>query len=334
MKILITGTAGFIGANLAQRLLSEGHEICGVDAFTDYYDVKLKQARSALLESRNNFYRCDAHVEDRGALERIFADFKPDMVVHLAAQAGVRYSVDNPRAYVDSNVVGSFNIVDLGKQYELSHLIMASTSSAYGANEKFPAQETDPATHPLSIYAATKLASELIAHSHAHLFGVPTTMVRFFSVYGPWGRPDMAFFKFTEHIFRNQPIDVFNHGKMVRDFTYVDDISRGLQALLETPPVLGEPVSERDTLSPVAPHRIVNIGSQAPVELLDYIREIETNVGRPAILNMMEMQPGDVTKTYADSTLLHELTGYTPSVGVEEGVRNFVDWYRSYYNPQ
>jgi len=331
MRVLVTGTAGFIGNNLALRLLNEGHEVCGVDAFTPYYDVNLKIARSARLESRNNFLRRDEHVENFDEMKVIFEEFSPEIVVHLAAQAGVRYSLEHPRAYIDSNIVGSFNITELAKQLEVKHLVMASTSSAYGANEKFPMEENDRVPYPMTIYAATKLASELIGHSHSHLFGTPTTMVRFFSVYGPWGRPDMALFLFTERMFRGDPIDVFNHGKMVRDFTYVDDIAKAIQLLMDKPPEKGKPINEKDSLSPVAAHRVVNIGSESPVELMEYINEIEANVGKPAIMNMMDMQPGDVPMSSADSSLLRELTNFTPSVNIKEGVKAFVDWYKDYY---
>lgn len=333
MRVLITGTAGFIGSNLALTLLKEGHEVAGVDAFTPYYDVKLKRDRSARLEKFDNFRLCEQYIEDFDALKLVFDDFKPEVVVHLAAQAGVRYSLEHPRAYIDSNVVGSFNITELSKQVEVEHLVMASTSSAYGANRDFPFQETDRAPHPLTIYAATKRASELITHSHSHLFNVPTTMLRFFSVYGPWGRPDMALFLFTERMFRGDPIDVYNHGNMVRDFTYVDDLARGIRLLMDTPPERDKPVSEIDSLSPVAPHRVVNIGNADPVTLMEYIKEIEVNVGKPAIMNMMGMQPGDVDKTFADSSLLKQLTGFIPSTHIKQGVKGFVDWYKDYYKP-
>lgn len=331
MKVLITGSAGFIGHNLGRRLLAAGHDVVGVDAFTPYYDVKLKTDRSAELEAQDRFARYDLKLEDFEALKAVFAAEKPDAIVHLAAQAGVRYSLEHPRAYVDTNVVGSFNVIDLAKQYEAEHLVMASTSSAYGANTKFPFVETDPAPHPLTIYAATKLASELMAHSHSHLYGTPTTMLRFFTVYGPWGRPDMAPFLFTDKIFRGVPIDVFNQGKMERDFTYIDDLTKGIELLLATPPQRDKRISDNDSLSPVAPHRVVNIGNAQPVALMDFINAIEKNVGKPAVMNMMGMQPGDVTKTYADSSLLNALTGFQPGVGIEDGVKAFVDWFRGYY---
>ncbi len=333
MKILVTGSAGFIGHNFTLRLLKAGHVVAGVDNFSPYYDVKLKRDRSAQLEAYENFHLCEQSIEDFAKLKTLFDDFKPEIVVHFAAQAGVRYSLDHPRAYIDTNVVGSFNITELAKQVRVKHLIIASTSSAYGANDTYPFHETDRAAHPLTIYAATKRASELVAHSHAHLHNVPTTVLRFFSLYGPWGRPDMAFFLFTEHMFRGTAIDVYNHGNMVRDFTYIDDLTKAIHLLIDKPPTQGKPVSETDSLSPVAPYRIVNIGNEAPVKLMDYIKEIENNVGKPAAYNMMDMQPGDVDKTFADSSLLKTLTGFIPSTDVKTGMKLFVDWYREYYQP-
>ena len=333
MKILITGTAGFIGNNLALRMLKEGHEVAGVDAVTPYYDVKLKRDRLARLEAFDTFTPFEIYLEDMDAMSAAFESFKPDRVVHLAAQAGVRYSLEHPRAYVDTNVTGSFNVTELAKQHKVKHLLIASTSSAYGANDVFPFNETDKAAFPLTIYAATKQASELIAHSHSHLFGTPTTIVRFFSVYGPWGRPDMALFLFTKAMFENRPIDVYNHGKMIRDFTYVDDLTKAIRLLVDTPPEKDKPVTEvQDSLSPVAPYRLVNIGNADPVSLMDFIHEIEQNVGVKAEMNMMGMQPGDVTKTFANSDLLKSLTGFRPSGNIQDGVKAFVDWYREYYN--
>lgn len=332
MKILITGTAGFIGNNLALRMLKEGHEVAGVDAVTSYYDVKLKRDRLALLDAYDTFTPYEIYLENMDDMSAAFAEFKPDRVVHLAAQAGVRYSLENPRAYVDTNVTGSFNVIELCKQHKIEHLLIASTSSAYGANDVYPFNETDKAAFPLTIYAATKQASELIAHSHSHLFGTPTTVVRFFSVYGPWGRPDMALFLFTKAMFENKPIDVYNHGQMIRDFTYVDDLTKAIRLLVDQPPVKGQPVTEvQDSLSPVAPYRLVNIGNADPVPLMEFIHEIETNVGVKAEMNMMDMQPGDVPKTFANSDLLENLTGFRPSGKIKDGVKAFVDWYREYY---
>lgn len=333
MKILITGTAGFIGNNLALRMLEEGHAVAGIDAITPYYDVTLKRDRLARLNEYDAFTPYEIYLENMDAMSAAFSEFEPDRVVHLAAQAGVRYSLENPRAYVDTNVTGSFNVIELCKQHEVEHLLIASTSSAYGANDVYPFKETDKVAFPLTIYAATKQASELIAHSHSHLFGTPTTVVRFFTVYGPWGRPDMAPFLFTKAMFEGHPIDVFNNGQMMRDFTYVDDLTKAIRLLVDRSPVKGQPTTKaQDSLSPVAPYRLVNIGNANPIPLMEFIREIETNVGVEAEMNMMDMQPGDVTKTFANSDLLEALTGYRPSGKIKDGVKAFVDWYREYYN--
>lgn len=333
MKILVTGAAGFIGSELALRLLKEGHNVTGVDCFTAYYDVNLKRNRVKRLLEYKNFQMHEVHVEDEDAMTAAFNDSRPEIVVHLAAQAGVRYSLDHPREYISSNIVGSFNVIELARLHGIRHLVVASTSSAYGANQKFPFEETDAAPHPLTIYAATKLSSELIAHSHSHLYGTPTTLLRFFSVYGPWGRPDMAFFLFTDRIFKGQPIDVYNHGDLMRDFTYIDDLVESIRRLMDTPPVAGMPVTRNDSLSPVAPYRLVNIGHATPVRLMDYIEAIETAIGKTAVKNMLDMQPGDVKQTYADVSLLEALTGYVPTTDVKDGIQAFVDWYRDYYKP-
>jgi len=333
MKILVTGAAGFIGSELALRLLKEGHDVTGVDCFTAYYDVNLKRNRVKRLLEYKNFQMHEVHVEDDDAMTAAFNDSKPEIVVHLAAQAGVRYSLDHPREYISSNIVGSFNVIELARLHGIKHLVVASTSSAYGANQKFPFEETDAAPHPLTIYAATKLSSELIAHSHSHLYGTPTTLLRFFSVYGPWGRPDMAFFLFTDRIFKGQPIDVYNHGDLLRDFTYIDDLVESIRRLMDTPPVAGMPVTRSDSLSPVAPYRLVNIGHATPVRLMDYIEAIETAIGKTAVKNMLDMQPGDVKQTYADVSLLEALTGYVPTTDVKDGIQAFVEWYRDYYKP-
>ncbi|HPF22295.1 MAG TPA: NAD-dependent epimerase/dehydratase family protein [Hyphomonas sp.] len=333
MKILVTGAAGFIGSELALRLVKEGHEVSGVDCFTPYYDVTLKRDRVKRLLEFPGFRMHEVRVEDEQAMTAAFRDANPDVVVHLAAQAGVRYSLEHPRDYISSNIVGSFNVIELARLHGIKHLVVASTSSAYGANQKFPFEETDAAPHPLTIYAATKLSSELIAHSHSHLYGTPTTLLRFFSVYGPWGRPDMAFFLFTDRIFKGQPIDVYNHGDLMRDFTYIDDLVESIRRLIDTPPVAGKPVTRNDSLSPVAPYRLVNIGHASPVRLMDYIEAIERAIGRTAAKNMLDMQPGDVKQTYADVSLLKALTGYVPTTNVETGIQAFVDWYRAYYKP-
>ncbi|MBY9066875.1 NAD-dependent epimerase/dehydratase family protein [Hyphomonas sp. WL0036] len=333
MKILVTGAAGFIGNEIALRLLEEGHTVTGVDCFTPYYDPKLKEARAARLTGYEGFRMERIRVEDAEAMEAVFRRDEPEIVVHFAAQAGVRYSLDHPRDYVDSNVVGSFNVIEFSRRYGARHLVLASTSSAYGANETYPFHERDAAPYPLTIYAATKLASELIAHSHAHLYGVPTTALRFFTVYGPWGRPDMALYKFTDCVFKGQPIDVFNHGDLIRDFTYIGDLVESIRRLMDTPPVAGQKVIEADSVSPVAPFRMVNIGNAKPVRLLDYIDAIEEATGRKAIMNMLDMQPGDVKQTFADVSLLKALTGYTPNTDYRKGVARFVDWYRGYFKP-
>lgn len=333
MKVLVTGAAGFIGNEIALRLLREGHSVTGVDCFTPYYDPKLKEDRAARLTAFESFRMDRIRVEDAAAMQAVFERDEPEIVLHFGAQAGVRYSLDHPADYIDANIVGSFNVIDLARRYGTRHLVLASTSSAYGANQKFPFEERDPAPYPLTIYAATKLASELIAHSHAHLYGVPTTALRFFSVYGPWGRPDMAFFLFTDRIFRGEPIDVFNHGDLLRDFTYIDDLVEAIRRLMDRPPAMGEHLIRGDSLSPVAPYRLVNIGNASPVRLMDYIEAIEDAIGRKAVKNMVDMQPGDVHQTFADVRLLEALTGYTPDTDYRTGIRNFINWYRGYYKP-
>ncbi len=331
MRFLVTGTAGFIGYHLARRLLDEGHEVIGLDGFTPYYDVTLKERRNARLASRNGFTLMRTMLEDNETVSRVGQEHALDAIVHLAAQAGVRYSLENPRAYIDANLVGTFNIMELARTSGVKHLMLASTSSVYGANTKSPFQETDQATHQLTLYAATKAATELMAHSYSHLWQIPTTAFRFFSVYGTWGRPDMALFKFTKGILEGTPIDIYNFGKMDRDFTYVDDLVEGIYRLTQAPPVQGAPIAPFDTLSPVAPFRVVNIGRGKPVSLMSFIEDIERFAGRTAVRNYMPMQPGDVTSTYADAELLFALTGYRPTTPVSDGVKAFVEWYREYY---
>jgi UDP-glucuronate 4-epimerase len=333
MRILVTGTAGFIGFHVARRLLDGGHEIVGLDGMTPYYDVTLKQARHAQLRVRSACRLHELMLEDTDALSRIFLDGPFDAVIHLAAQAGVRYSLENPRAYIDANLVGTFNLLELCRAHRPRHLLLASTSSVYGLNPKMPFVETDRTDHPLTLYAATKKSTEVIAHAYSHLWSIPTTVFRFFTIYGPWGRPDMAFFKFTAAIVEGRPIDVYNRGNMQRDFTYVDDLAEAVVRLLPTVP--RAPVSGADTddpsLSPAAPYRVVNIGAGRPVNLLAFIEEIAKAVGRPAIRNDMDMQRGDVPSTFADSGLLQRLTGYKPATPVSVGVPAFVAWYRDYY---
>ncbi|MFC3119727.1 NAD-dependent epimerase/dehydratase family protein [Jhaorihella thermophila] len=332
-RILVTGTAGFIGFHLARLLLEEGFRIHGFDGMTDYYDIRLKQRRHAMLLQNPNFTATEAMLEDRDAFDAAADAFEPNVIVHLAAQAGVRYSLENPRAYVDANVVGTFNVMEAARRHQVQHLLMASTSSVYGANEEMPFRETDKADTQLTIYAATKKATESMGHAYAHLWNLPTTMFRFFTVYGPWGRPDMALFKFVDAILEGRPIDIYNHGEMWRDFTYVDDLVRGIRLLIDAVPQRpeGGVVPEGDSLSPVAPYRVVNIGNSDKVRLLDFVDAIEEALGRPAIRNYMEMQKGDVPATWADASLLMRLTGYRPQTDVREGIARFVAWFREYY---
>jgi len=332
MRVFITGTAGFIGFHLARLLLAEGHRVAGFDGMTDYYDVRLKRRRHAMLHQTPGFAATEAMLEDEAALGASISDFAPDVIVHLAAQAGVRYSLENPRAYVDSNVIGTLNVMEAARAAEVRHLLMASTSSVYGANEDMPFIETQKADTQLTIYAATKKANESMGHAWAHIHGLPVTMFRFFTVYGPWGRPDMALFKFTKGILEGTPIDIYNNGEMWRDFTYVDDLVRGIRLLIDAVPGGPETAVEGDSLSPAAPFRVVNIGNSDKVRLLDFIDAIEAEIGRKAIRNYMHMQTGDVPATWADATLLQNLTGYRPETPFREGVRRFVDWYRGYHD--
>ncbi|MCI5110525.1 MAG: GDP-mannose 4,6-dehydratase [Marivita sp.] len=330
-RVLVTGTAGFIGFYLARLLLDDGFVVHGYDAMTDYYDVTLKERRNQMLLQSPGYSFTHATLEADGTFERVAAEFAPDIIVHLAGQAGVRYSLENPRAYLDSNLVGTFNVMEAARQLQVEHLLMASTSSVYGANEEMPFRETDKADTQLTFYAATKKANESMAHSYAHLWNIPTTMFRFFTVYGPWGRPDMALFKFTKGIFEGTPIDIYNHGDMYRDFTYVEDLVRGIRLLIDAVPGGPETAVEGDTLSPAAPYRVVNIGNSDKVRLLDFIEAIEAETGIEAKRNYMEMQKGDVFATWADASLLRNLTGYAPQTDVREGVAKFVAWYRDYY---
>jgi UDP-glucuronate 4-epimerase len=329
MRYLITGTAGFIGFHLAKRLLDDGHFVTGFDGMTPYYDVRLKERRHAILARSNGFRPVIGMLEDKAALERAAEIGEPDIIVHLAAQAGVRYSLENPKAYVDSNLIGSWNILELAKATQPKHLLLASTSSIYGANEKIPFAETDRADEPMTLYAATKKSGELMAHSYAHLYKVPTTAFRFFTVYGPWGRPDMALFKFVDCILNGRPIGIYGEGRMSRDFTYIDDLVEGIVRLMDVIPAEDNRIAEIDTLSHHAPFRIVNVGGGQPVELMRFVETVEAAVGRPAIRTMLPMQQGDVPRTFAAPDLLNSLTGFTPSISVEEGVRRFVDWYRA-----
>lgn len=328
-KMLITGAAGFIGFHLAKRMLEDGWEVMGFDGLTPYYDPMLKDARLSILQAHATFLFEKGMVEDEGRLTQLAQSFAPDVIVHLAAQAGVRYSIDEPRSYVRSNLIGTHEVLEAARACQPRHLMMASTSSAYGANDVMPYAETHRTVHPMSFYAATKLSNEVMAHSYAHLFAVPTTMFRFFTVYGPWGRPDMALFKFTSAILKGEPIDVYNFGKMERDFTYVDDLVEGIARLTDQAPE-ARSAGDIDNLSPVAPFRVVNIGNGAPVPLTDFIDAIETATGRKAKRNLMPMQPGDVPATWADASLIEALVGTLPRTDIKDGVASFVDWYRGW----
>ena len=333
MHILITGAAGFIGAALALRLAERGDRITGLDNLNNYYDVKLKEARLARLAAKAGFNFVRNDITDGAAIKALFAREKFDAVVHLAAQAGVRYSLENPKAYIDSNLVGFGHILEGSRHGGVKHLVFASSSSVYGANKRLPFSEHDNVDHPVSLYAATKKANELMAHSYAHLFGLPCTGLRFFTVYGPWGRPDMALFKFTRGILAGQPLPVFNHGKMIRDFTYVDDIVEGVVRVVDRP-AAPDPTwnGERpDSARSSAPWRIYNIGNHQPIELMRYIEVLEQCLGKKAILDLQPIQPGDVPSTYADTAELQAATGFKPATTVETGVRRFVEWYREYY---
>ncbi|WP_306110659.1 MULTISPECIES: NAD-dependent epimerase/dehydratase family protein [Roseovarius] len=334
-RVFITGTAGFIGYHLAQLLLDEGMVVHGFDGMTDYYDVSLKARRHQMLLQSPNFTATEAMLEDVAALDSAVDACAPDIIVHLAAQAGVRYSLENPRAYIEANVVGTFNVMEAAKRHEVRHLLMASTSSVYGAETDMPYTESQKADTPMTIYAATKKATEAMGHSYAHLWNLPTTMFRFFTVYGPWGRPDMALYKFVDAILEGRPIDVYNHGKMYRDFTYVTDLVRGIRLLMDAAPVRPEgpeAIAEGDSLSPVAPYRVVNIGNSKTVRLTDFVDAIEAALGMTAERNLMEIQKGDVPATWADASLLQSLTGYSPDTDVRDGVRQFVAWFREYYD--
>lgn len=334
MEILVTGSAGFIGSALSLRLLERGDQVIGIDNLNDYYDVGLKRARLERTLSFSGYTDLRINLEDREAIAEAFSAYQPRRVVNLAAQAGVRYSIENPLAYVDTNLLGFANILEGSRHHGVEHLVYASSSSVYGANTSMPFSVHDNVDHPLSLYAASKKANELMAHTYSHLYRLPTTGLRFFTVYGPWGRPDMALFKFTRAILAGEPIDVFNYGKHRRDFTYVDDIVEGVIRVLDRVP---EPSASwsgdnPDSATSAAPYRLYNIGNQHPVELMDYINVLERNLGKEAQKNLLPLQPGDVPDTYADVTDLVDDTGYRPDTSVEVGVSRFVDWYRSYYN--
>jgi UDP-glucuronate 4-epimerase len=330
VRILVTGSAGFIGFHLARRLLLDGHEVTGIDALTPYYDVDLKRRRHQILAASPRFAAHVTRLEDAGAILEIAAAARPDAIVHLAAQAGVRHSLEAPRDYLDSNLTGTFNVMEAARVLGVAHLLFASTSSVYGANAAVPFRETDAADHPLTFYAASKKAGEAMTHSYAHLWNIPTTVFRFFTVYGPWGRPDMALFKFAQAMLQDRPIEVYNQGRLQRDFTYVEDLVEAIVRLTAAPPRRGEPVGPMDSLSPAAPWRVVNIGRGEPVKLMDFIAILEGALGRSAMIDFKPMQPGDMESTFASADLLHALTGYRPDSTPDVGVQAFCDWFTAY----
>ncbi|MFQ4142694.1 NAD-dependent epimerase [Chlorogloeopsis sp. ULAP02] len=327
MKVLVTGVAGFIGFHLAQRLLAEGMEVYGIDNLNDYYDANLKKARLAQLEPQAKFTFEFLDLSDRPSTAALFQNQTFDCVVHLAAQAGVRYSLQNPFAYADSNLSGFLNILEGCRHHQINHLVFASSSSVYGANAKVPFATSDNVDHPISLYAATKKANELMAHAYSHLYNLPTTGLRFFTVYGPWGRPDMAYFKFVRAVVNNQPIDVYNYGNMQRDFTYIDDVTEGLVRVMHKLPL----ADHQDTSISKAPYKLYNIGNNSPVELMRFIEVIEKALGKQAKKNLLPMQPGDVYSTYADVDDLMQDVGFKPATPIEQGIERFVQWYRDYY---
>ncbi len=334
MHYLVTGAAGFIGFHVAERLLAAGHQVTGLDNLNDYYDVNLKLSRLALLRAHSAFHFVKGELADRTMMADLFANGQFRRVIHLGAQAGVRYSLENPHAYADANLVGHLNILEGCRQHKIEHLLYASSSSVYGLNRKTPFSVSDSVDHPVSLYAATKKANELMSHSYAHLYGLPCTGLRFFTVYGPWGRPDMALFKFTKAILAGQPIDVYNFGEMKRDFTYIDDIA---EAIIRLADVIPQPDTEWtvETGSPAessAPYRVYNIGNSQPVELKTFIHELETALGIPAQMNLLPLQPGDVLETSADTSALEAVIGFKPQTPLAQGLARFVDWYKSFYS--
>ena len=332
-KILVTGAAGFIGFHLARRLLADGKIVAGFDNLNPYYDVALKQARLKILQEYPNFSFTRGDLEDQVAVEKIFDEFKPDAVAHMAAQAGVRYSIENPRVYISSNINGFMNILESCRHHKIRHLVFASSSSVYGANETLPFSVEDNVDHPVSLYAATKKSNELMAHSYAHLYGLPATGLRFFTVYGPWGRPDMAYYKFTNAIFAGDPIDVYGQGHMKRDFTYIDDIIEAVARVVQHPaaPNVAWTGTKPDPATSSAPYRLYNIGNHSPVDLMDMIHTLEAEIGIKATQNMMPMQAGDVRATYADVDALENAVGFKPATPFDKGIASFVRWYREYY---
>ena len=334
MRVLVTGAAGFIGMHVSQRLLNRGDEVVGLDNLNDYYDVNLKLARLAEIEGMSGFTFLQADLADRATLESCFGEYKFDAVINLAAQAGVRYSLENPHAYVDSNIVGFMNVLECCRHHNIGHLVYASSSSVYGLNSSMPFSIHDNVDHPISLYAASKKANELMAHTYSHLYGLPTTGLRFFTVYGPWGRPDMALFLFTEAIVKGEPIKVFNNGEMLRDFTYIDDIVEGVLRVLDKPatPNTAWNSDSPDPGTSPAHYRLYNIGNNNPVKLLDFIAAIEQALGKQAIKNMLPIQPGDVAATYANIEDLEQDVGYRPDTPIAKGIEQFVNWYQDYYS--
>ncbi len=332
MKILITGSSGFIGFHLTKLLLTKKYKVHGYDSMNNYYDTKLKKARLNILKKFKNFSFTKANIEDEKKLNNVFRKFKPHIVIHLAAQAGVRYSIKKPRVYLKSNITGTFNIIEASHKLKVKHLIMASSSSVYGSNKKIPFREIDKTETQLSIYASTKKSNESMAHSYSNIWKIPITMLRFFTVYGPWGRPDMALFKFTKGIMKNKKIDIYNKGKMYRDFTYIDDVINGIKLLINKIPNNKQLKKyKNDSLSPVAPFRILNIGNTKKVFLLDFIKQIEKELGKKGIKNYMPLQKGDVKQTLSDTNLLRKITGYNPKTEYKSGIKKFINWYKDYY---
>ena len=333
MKLIVTGSAGFIGSSLCTKLLERGDKVVGIDNHNDYYDPKIKEARVEKLIKQSNYQHCRIDLSDQKSLENVFKDHRPQQVVNLAAQAGVRYSMEHPLAYINSNIVGFAHILENCRHYKVEHLVYASTSSVYGANTKMPFSENDSANHPLSVYAASKKSNELMAHSYSHLYQLPTTGLRFFTVYGPWGRPDMALFKFTKAILENKAIEVFNHGKHTRDFTYIDDIVEGIIKTIDNPAIYNSNwnSNQPDPATSKEPWCIYNIGNSKPVQLMEYIDALEKALGKKAKINFLPLQPGDVPDTYANTNILKEKFNYKPSTSIIDGVSQFVKWYKGYY---
>jgi UDP-glucuronate 4-epimerase len=332
MKVFVTGSSGFIGFHLSKKLLEKGHSVKGFDSMNKYYDVKIKKARLKILKKYKKFSFTKNKLENKKILTDSILRFKPTVIIHLAAQAGVRYSIENPKAYMDSNITGTYNIIELARKINIKHLLIASSSSVYGANKKLPFTEIDKTETQLSLYAATKKSTESIAHSYSNIWKIPITMLRFFTVYGPWGRPDMALFKFTKGIINKKKIDIYNHGKMYRDFTFIDDIVNGITSLINSAPNLNQLGKIRnDSLSPVAPFRVLNIGNTKKVFLLDFINELEKQLGKKAIRNYMKMQKGDVKITVSNTSLLRKITNYNPKTNYKTGIKKFLEWYLLYY---